>query len=143
MDFAMAQRWLLCFGQALQNLQEAFVALAIWLESDHVPWASIPALMIFRLIALDKIPGIRLVSIGDIWHLLLAKCLLWVTGDEAEIVCGADQLCSGMRAGIEDGIHAMCMQWDADGELENQGFLLVDAKNAFNSQNQLMMLWAV
>ena len=57
-----------------------------------------------------------------------------------EITCGTSQLCGGMRAGIEVGIHAMQMQWDADGTLEDQGFLLVDTKKAFNSQNRMMML---
>ena len=48
-----------------------------------------------------------------------------------------------MRLGIKAVIHAMRMKWDADGALEDQGFLLVDAKNAFSSQNQVMMLQAV
>ena len=88
-------------------------------------------------------PSIRRVGIGDIWHHLLAKCLLWATGEEAEIACGVDQLCGDMHTGIEAGIHAMQMQWDFDSALQDQGFLLMDLKNTFNLQNQVMMLWLV
>ena len=80
-------------------------------------------------------PSIRPIGIGDIWRCLLAKCLLQVNGEEAEITCGANQLCSGIRAGIEASIHTMYMQWDAYGVMEDPGFLLVDAKNAFNLKN--------
>ena len=37
----------------------------------------------------------------------------------------------------------MRMQWDANSTLEDQSFLLVDAKNVFNSQNRVIMLWVV
>ena len=68
---------------------------------------TIRILMMYRLIALDKMPGIRPVGIGDIWRRLLAKCLLWVTGEEAEIACRTNELCGGMSADIEAGIHAI------------------------------------
>ena len=48
-----------------------------------------------------------------------------------------------MHAVIEAGIHVMRMQWDVDGALKDQVLLLVDEKNAFNLQNQVMMLWEV
>ena len=79
--------------------------------------------MVCRLIALDKMPCIRPVGIGDSWRRLLAKCLLRVTGEEAKIACGSSQLCRGIHAGIEAGSYAMRMQWDADNTLEDQGFL--------------------
>ena len=37
----------------------------------------------------------------------------------------------------------MHMQWNVDDALEDQGFLLVDAKNIFNLQSPVMMLWVV
>ena len=96
--------------------------------------------MLCWLIVLAKIPDIRPVGIGDIWRHLLAKCSLCVTREEGKIACIIDQLCDGMYMDIEAGIHVMCMQWDTKITLEDQGFLLVDAKNAFNSQNRAMML---
>ena len=97
----MAQIWLLRFGTASSNLRNAFTKLATWMASELTPWAAIRSLMIYRLIALGKMPGIRSVGIGDIWRRLLAKCLLQVTGEEAEITCGAHQLCGGMCACIK------------------------------------------
>ena len=52
------------------------------------PWAAYCAMISGRLIALDKSPGIRPFGIGETWRRLLAKCLLWVTGQEAKAACG-------------------------------------------------------
>jgi hypothetical protein len=54
-----------------------------------------------------------------------------------------DQLCAGLEAGIEGGIHVMQALWDLHETEENWGFLLIDASNAFNEQNRIKMLWAV
>ena len=61
--------------------------------------------------------------------------------DDVELMCGSDQLCAGIRMGIEGAIHAV-------GELyENSesdwGLLLIDATNAFNSINQKALLWNI
>ena len=75
------------------------------------PWAAYCALMSGRLIALDKIPGIRPVGIGETWRRLLDKCLLQVSGQEAKADCGKEQLAGGVEAGIEGTIHAARLQW--------------------------------
>jgi hypothetical protein len=67
------------------------------------------------------------------------KTLLLVTGNEAK-AWGIDQLCTGLKAGIEGGIHAMQNLWDLHRHEEEWGFLLIDAKNAFNEQNRMSML---
>ena len=59
-----------------------------------------------RLVALDKCPGIRPIGIGETWRRLAAKCNLEVTGQEATYACGKEQLCTGLKVGIEGGIHA-------------------------------------
>ncbi len=66
-----------------------------------------------------------------------------MAGAEAKEACGIDQLCAGLEAGIEGGIHAMQALWDLHETEENWGFLLIDASNAFNEQNRIEMLWAV
>ena len=38
--------------------------------------------------------------------------LLIVVGKEVTRACGTDQLCSGLEAGIEGGIHHMRLMWD-------------------------------
>ena len=75
------------------------------------PCAAYRALMSDRLIALDKSPGIRPVGIGETWRRLLAKCLLRVSGQEAKVACGTEQLAGGVEAGIEGAIHAARLQW--------------------------------
>jgi len=57
------------------------------------------------------------------------------------LVCGSDQLCVGLQAGIKGAIHVMnelfaAHQYDAN----SRGVLLVDAANAFNSLKCAVML---
>jgi hypothetical protein len=58
-------------------------------------------------------------------------------------VYGVDQLCAGLKAGIEGGIHAMRLLWDTHSAKEESGFLLMDAKNAFNEGNRTAMCWTI
>ena len=41
----------------------------------------------------------------------MAKCLLRVSGQEANAACGTEQLSGGVEAGIEGAIHAARLQW--------------------------------
>ena len=60
---------------------------------------------------------------------------------DAALVCGSDQLCAGLQAGIEGAIHGMKELFSTH---QDQGsgwdVLLVDAGNAFNSLNHAAML---
>ena len=51
------------------------------------------------------------VGVGETWHQMLVKCVLVVTGAEDRESCETEQLCSGMDAGIEGGIHAFRILW--------------------------------
>jgi hypothetical protein len=95
------------------------------------------------LCALDKCPGVCPVGVGKTWGCATAKILLLVAGAEAKEDWGIDQLCAGLEAGIEGGIHAMQALQDLHETEGNWGFLLIDASNAFNEQNLIKMLWAV
>ena len=114
-----------------------------WLGNGRTPWAAYRALMSGRLIALDKQPRIRPVDVGEIWRRMMAKGLYWVKGQEAKTACGKAQLAGGMEAGIEGVIHAMRFLWEEHSQEEDWGFLLIDARNAFNEENQTAILWAV
>ena len=107
------------------------------------PWAAYRALMSGRMIALDKQPWIRPVVVGETWRQLMAKCLLKVAGAEAKCACGTTQLAGGLEAGIEGAIHAMRVLFEEHRKEEDWGFLLIDARNAFNEENWTAMLWAV
>ena len=69
--------------------------------------------------------------------------MLKVTGPEATMACQDDQLHAGLKAGIDGVIHGVQALWDKKSTMEDWGFLLVDAKNAFNEINRVGLLWTV
>ena len=71
------------------------------------------------------------------------EVLLKVAGPEAKSACGTTQLAGGLEAGIEGAIHAMCVLFEEHRKEEDWGFLLIDARNEFNEENQTAMLWDV
>jgi hypothetical protein len=135
--------WLLQFGVASQKLRVALAGFAEWMANEFPPWAAYRGIMAGRLLALDKSPGIRPIGVGETWRRAIAKCILQAAGKDAKEACGTDQLCAGLEAGLEGGIHAAQHMWDEHHMEEEWGFLLVDARNAFNEQNRTGMLWTV
>ena len=73
----------------------------------------------------------------------MAKYLLQVTGPEAKAACRTIQLAGWVEAGIEGAIHAMRVLWEEHAHEEDWGFLLIDARNAFNEEKRTAMLWGV
>ena len=134
------QHWLLRFGAASAELRLIVGDFVEWLGNGRPPWAAYQALMSSRLIALDKQPGIRPVGVGEKWRCMMAKCLLKVARTEAKAACGTTQLAGGLEAGIEGAIHGMRVLWDKHKKEEDWGFLLIDARNAFNEENRTAML---
>jgi hypothetical protein len=142
-DSHALQHWLLRFGAASRKLRIALAEFTDWLSNSFPPWAAYRAIIAGRLCAVDKCPGVRPLGVGESWRRAIAKMLLLVAGSEAKEACGIDQLCAGLEAGIEGAIHAMQNLWDLHQQEEEWGFLLIDAKNAFNEQNRTGMLWTV
>ena len=139
-DSMALQQWLLRFGVSSNLLREAVAHFTRWLANCTPPWAAYRAIMANRLVALDKCPGVRPVGIGEIWRRLFAKTVLILAGNEAKEVCGDEQLCVGLEAGIEGGIHAAREEWIEHEDDEEWGFLLVDARNEFNEGNRTAIL---
>ena len=95
------RNWLLRFGCASEELRVVFASLADWMANSSPPWAAYRALMACRLVALDKRPGVRPVSIGETLRRALAKLVMRAAGEQAKTACGNLQMCAGLEAGIE------------------------------------------
>ena len=132
--------FLLCYGTQSAKLRESVASLARMLANNVVEWEVIRALMASRLIALDKNPGVRPIGVGEVLRRLLGKAMVLATGVDVEELCGADQLCSGLKGGIEGAIHSVNRLFN-ESSMTGCGVLMVDAKNAFNSINRVAGLW--
>ena len=134
---------LLRFGAHNSKLCDAIAALARRLLNSIVPWDNISALVTNRLIALDKCPGVHPIGIGETLRCVIGKAMCYATRVDVELACGYDQLCGGVRSGIEGTIHNITNLFSQYGAYSGWGVLLVDASNAFNSLNHVALLWNV
>ena len=77
------------------------------MANSSPPWAAYCALKAFRLVVLDKRPGMCPVGIGETLRRDLAKLVMREARDQAKTACDKLQLCAGLKAGIEGATHAM------------------------------------
>jgi hypothetical protein len=103
------------FGTASENLRKELSLWSEWLSNESPPWAAIRALNAKRGVPLDKEPGTRPIHVGEIYMRLIGKDLLTTARDSAKEACGSLQLCAGLEAGIEGGIHAVREVWEGEG----------------------------
>ena len=82
-----------------------------WLANGSPPWAAYCAFMSGRLIALDIQPGVRPVGIGETWQRIFEKIVVKVTGTKTTMACQDDQLCAGLKTGINGAIHGVQALW--------------------------------
>ena len=79
---------------------------AMWLANTSPDWAVYQAIMANCMVAFDKCPGVHPLGIGEILRRLIAKMVIEACGGEVRLNCGVANLCTGLQAGIEGGIHA-------------------------------------
>ena len=140
-DTSDLQHWLLRFGGASVEFRKAVAEFVRWKSNNDPPWAAYRALRAGRRAVLDKRHSVCPVGIGEsLERRLGAKCVLLVCGDEAKEVFGVDQLCAGLEAGMEGGIHAAKLLWQEHALAEEWKFRLVDGKNAFNEDSRILTL---
>ena len=138
-----ASHWrdvLLRHGTSSARLHDSVAGLCC-LCNSIVPWDGIRALVASRLIALDKCPGVRPIEIGETLCRIIEKAVCLTTRIDAALVCGSDQLCAGLQAGIEGAIHGMNELFSTHQDQgTGWGVLLVDAANALILLNRTAML---
>ena len=72
---------------------------------------------------------------------IVDKSICSVTRFDAFVICGSDQLCAGRECDVEGPIHAMNELFDTNqSNSSGWGMLLIDASNAFNLFNHILML---
>ena len=86
-----------------------------------------------RWIPLDKNPSVLPIGISDVPRRILAKAILYCTGDDIAVAVGPLQVCAGKVSGCEAAIHGMGDLFCDD---SSEAALLVDSSNAFNSVNR-------
>ena len=67
-------------------------------------------MMLCRLGALDKLPRVHPVWIGETFRRAIAKIVMRAAGDQTKTACGYLQLCAGIEASIEGATHALAQQ---------------------------------
>lgn len=76
-------------------------------------------------------------GLADAFKRLQLKCAtIFSCRDEAKDMCGLEQRCVGLDAGMDRCIHGTCLIWQ-------RGFLLLDAGNTLNKGNRIGMCWTV
>ena len=61
--------------------------------------------MACHIVALDKLPGVRPLGIGETLRRALAKLVMRAARDQAKTACVNLQLCAGLESGIEGATH--------------------------------------
>jgi len=111
-------RWLLNYGNASAKIRESYAASINRLVNEAIPWDDLRAFLSGRGLGLDKLPGLRPRTIGNIDYRLATKVFLMVCGEGVEVLLGSDNLCGGLKAGLEGGFHAMWEKFQSDPEVE-------------------------
>ena len=96
------------FSNASDNLCHTIALLAGMLCSEElVDPKSIEGLVAYRLIPLDKSPGVRPIGVGEVLRRIIGKAILTVLKSDILNVTGYQQLCAGLESGSEVAVHAV------------------------------------
>ena len=119
------------------DLCSALASLARKISTTYVDPSGLYPFLASRLIAIDKLPGVRPIGIGEVVRRIVGKAVLSILRDDILEATGTDQLCAGQPGGCEGAVHAVRNIFDS---VECEAVLFVDASNAFNSLNRNLAL---
>ena len=123
------------FSKSSDDLCKEFAAVIKRLCVEENQSASLEAFLAFRLIPLDKYPGLRPIGVEMILRLIAGKVVVAVVRWDVITSVGSLQVCAGHKAGCEATVHAMHTIFE---EERTEAVLLIDASTAFNSVNRGM-----
>ena len=73
----------------------------------HNNTTSLEAFIASRLVPLDKKPGLRPISVGEVLRRIAGKEVMSIVKDDVTMAAGNLQLCRGQVAGCEAAVHSM------------------------------------
>jgi hypothetical protein len=106
-DAAFWKRLCSSFSHSSNDLCASLALIAKKISTSYVDPEGLTCLTASRLIALDKMPGIRPIGIGEVVRRAINKAIVSIIQDEITQVAGYTQLCAGLEAGSEVGVHSM------------------------------------
>ena len=71
------------------------------LNTEHLMNFEDVTSLINDIIFLHQLAQVRPIGVGEVLRWILRKTMALATGMDVEEVCGTNQLCSGIKAGIE------------------------------------------
>ena len=103
--------WLLRHEAHSEGLRAELSQWAELLANGLPEYAMYRALNTARQLPAEKDPGVRPLVCGEVWMRLICGVVKRETRDQATEACGSDQLCAGLKCGIEGALHAALAFW--------------------------------
>ena len=125
------------FKEVSDGLCHSLALLARHLCTQFIHPSIVAPLLACRLVALDKNPGVRPISVCEVARRIISKAILFVIKGHIQDSAGSRQLCGGQIAGIEAAVHSVRKL------IGSEAILLVNASNAFNSLNRANALMSI
>ena len=126
------------YGECGQDLRSAFAVSIKKMCKDEITDNSLEAYLAYRLVPLDKKPGLRPIGVGEVLRRIAGKVVMSVIREDVKESCSEVQMCAGHEAGCEAAIDAMKEMYENE---ESEAVLLVVLLlNAFNSINRNAIL---
>ena len=132
-DAAFWKRLCSSFTHSSNDLCASLALVAKKISTTYVDPEGLTCFTASRLIALDKMPGIRPIGIGEVVRRAISKAIVTTIQDDIKQVAGCTQLCAGIEAGSEVGVHSLRKIFN---DTNCEAILLADASNAFNCLNR-------